>query len=1560
MPTLDEILARAAARSAPAGQPPTSAPTTDPNDPIARAMARATAAGAESSPGSTLDTFISGGLRFVPSVAGGLIGAAAAAPTGPGAILGLSAGGAAGAGLGDFLAQQYEIARGIRTEYSPWGTAVETGLGAIPIKGASRLLPAMTKAGAMSGLAQGAHDFFEHGRMPELEDLLFSTGVGMATGGVVHGVGRGYNAVRARGQAAEQQAADAMAAKVNKAAGASPVLQDASQVPADVVTRAVQRADPTVTPGVVGRGGRFKQQHQPVLSPPMARTLSQAELLPEARTTDAATQANAERAMHIRALMRQRMAGQGVQQQSLTDLVRQRDDAARRVQELSRLHGVDQSVPEPPSVPYEAGPGERAIVQESLPGSTPQRRGEPTQVPMRRVYTERDEIAELQRQLDAMRRIAEDAGVMPDLPTVAPYAARSADPDIRAVADDAVANGFPGTLAQAEAMAEQRARALYEAMLPETSGPGANGLALLREIARRGGIALQDVDTPGEARWLAEFRDQTSTGKGSNVLAGVPNVFRRTRRDYDFGQRVTGKTAEDMAELLRNEGYPFQSGDELIQAIAQAKRDFEAGAFADEAFDFPRYARGAGVLPGDQWWATGGSGRRPAARPTEDDVPDWVTDDDGGFFPGEPGEHGGVSPRLATSLAGAAAGGIGGAAAPAEDNETRLRNAAVGVVLGGLGGGAAAGALTRRRPLPPGVSAPQPINPQDAGPRTYRTASGANIRGGVADKGVGRRVLQPMGDFNLMPGEGEIRGKDIHRFNLDKYPTAVRGALMDVITRNGGAVTNRRGVRSNALTNEASQRLVVELDKELKPGSTLNAEEFTAYRNALVNVTDRKMQIAARIAEAKANGVQNTDDLMDLWRAQADEDVLFKSLRGATAEAGRALQIHKQMAKLLPSEARILLQGKGGAEMRAALENMAELLSKVKDPVEAMKIARDHQAWKPLERATSYFMGNILSGIQTHERNILGTAMNVATGTLVKGTVGAPLDALQSALSGKPREVYAGEMLHDIIGAASSMDKALADAVFTLKHGFSEESLNEMLSDMTQLRIARKEWAGGGRNPFNAPHRMLEAADRFFVTLNRGMLTHSRAYSLARQAADKAGIRPGSKQFADFMSKQMAQERITMSPKIQQEILDEARKGVFRGEPGKIANWVNSGKKISPAMNFVVPFVSTPANVLRAGYEHTPVSLAVKGARRLAGNKEAFGTTSREQTMTAARGAFGLLATAPLAYLAATGRLSGAGSNDQSTRDQQFESGWRPHSVKLPLPNEAAALLGAERSPDGEYWVSYNLIQPLAFQASLVANAFEAYEDQLRKGTKATREQDLTEMTAAIGQRVAKSALSQSYFTGLFGLMEAVNDKEGSAMRWAKDLARGFVPMSGFQRNLQRAVDPVVRSPRGMKESLMADIPGLSQQVPAQIGRWGQESQRSGNIARRSFMVPEIEPATMDPIDQELARLGVAVGRPSDTLNLRTGALGTSRQLTRDEATQLQVARGSSVRAALEQIINAPSYANLPESVQRLLVERAIDGARTRTGNVAKLAFQTGRPDLLAALIDQARGGNQR
>src|SRR5690606_13762586 len=105
------------------------------------------------------DVAIPAALRVGGGIVGAMGAGLAAAPTGPGALAAASAGGAGGSMVGDFLAQTYEKARGLRDDVNLAQTAVEGAVGAVPFFGrAGRVAKTALSRGAQGALLNTAAD----------------------------------------------------------------------------------------------------------------------------------------------------------------------------------------------------------------------------------------------------------------------------------------------------------------------------------------------------------------------------------------------------------------------------------------------------------------------------------------------------------------------------------------------------------------------------------------------------------------------------------------------------------------------------------------------------------------------------------------------------------------------------------------------------------------------------------------------------------------------------------------------------------------------------------------------------------------------------------------------------------------------------------------------------------------------------------------------------------------------------------------------------------------------------------------------------------------------------------------------------------------------------------------------------------------------------------------------------------------------------------------------------------------------------------------------------------
>ncbi len=844
----------------------------------------------------------------------------------------------------------------------------------------------------------------------------------------------------------------------------------------------------------------------------------------------------------------------------------------------------------------------------------------------------------------------------------------------------------------------------------------------------------------------------------------------------------------------------------------------------------------------------------------------------------EPGSEGFIAPMVAARLGGAAAGAATGAAT-GEDTEDRIGRA----LLFGAAGAAAPSLVGRRTAsAPPSRSVFQQMTGGQAPPRQATRA--------------GRPRTDPMDGMDVFIG---------------KFNPLVQAGIRERIVANGGYDAQRRGVIDNAALGRFADDVRINAEKTLPKGTALNAETLTAYARA-VQQTQAKIQ---NLAERVNAGTATDAEVVALQAAKVDADVLSKSLAGARSEAGRSLAAFRFLGGVLDTGDVNLIRGVADSMREEARKLAAGLAAQPNDPLTRYRWLQKQGAPSLWDKARSVYYANILSGVKTHERNILGNVANIASELMVTPAAAAA-DAVRSTVKGTPRTVYLNEVPAGVVGAIGGLERGWSDMWFTLRHGVSPDSLRRSVAagEVGKLDIPRVEFAGGAGNPFNWPGRALDGADTFFRSISR----NQELYRLAHTQAMREGLTG-----EDFV-RRVADLRSGLAPDapvFQEQAATYARRSVFQEKPGKLASWVLQGHQvpvIGHVMPFVLPFVKTPANIFRQGLEFSPAGVFMKAARQ----------EGRAGAQAQGRAVAGSFAAGYLAWLAATGRLSGNGPSDPAERAALMESGWRPNSVRL-----------------GDSWVNYQLFQPVSVQAALIGNAFEAWQEE---GSKPEDAPDLIARTLA---RSANSFLDQSFFAGMFDFVEALRDPERSASRFAGRVGQGAVPFIGALRTAQQALDPVVRSPRGTVETFKAAIPGLSEDVEPRIDRFGEPVVREGGPLRRAADPLNVSSVVRDPIATELQGLGITVGTPSATV---PGSV-----LSRAQQTDVRQARGHAVRDAVERLIRSGGYQQMTDAQRVQALEDAITRARSGASRSIRRDL-AGRSATASRSVFQQMGGGSR
>lgn len=706
------------------------------------------------------------------------------------------------------------------------------------------------------------------------------------------------------------------------------------------------------------------------------------------------------------------------------------------------------------------------------------------------------------------------------------------------------------------------------------------------------------------------------------------------------------------------------------------------------------------------------------------------------------------------------------------------------------------------------------------------------------------------------------------------------------LERDGGKMMNDagRGIQPVARTKALGEQTAI---GNLEHGKNFDSPEaYWAHGLRKSMVSEQLAGVMDRIQR----GVPLPDDAAALDSLTKSYPEILAQFTGGKSEAGRTMRL---MREPIPGGVNQAFEkGIEGARKVGMTEaEILTLLRSAKNSPEAWVDALRAEQTKrqPLGSwLRGVYTGNILSGPKTQIRNVVGNAASLATRPALL-PVEAAIDRFTTP-AGADRTVYGGEVGAQLGAVKGGLSKGWDEMKHVLTKGYSKDVLTSSTFDQPRV-----EFAGGGKNPWNAIGRVMEGADALFRNVSGEMEMAGLSYTAARNQAKKLGIAPGTPEFRALV------EQIKAAPT--KDMLDQAntaaQRATFQEKPGPITSWVLSGKKSNPWLHYIVPFVKTPANVLRQGLEMTPAGFAMKGTKAAQGARAASAIN--------ARAAVGTAALAPLWLLAASGRLSGAGPTDASERAELMERGWRPNSVKI-----------------GDTWHSYAPLQPMALPASMVANAYEAWD----RSTDPKKDEDVGGIAATTAAAVGKSILDQSYLASVGGLLAAVNDPERAGSGFVARMLQGAVPLSGAVRTAAQVADPVLRKPETLGQAVERDIPGFSTNVNPRLGRFGQEIMRDGGPVARGLNIFNSATETSDPVAKKLEELGVSLQPVEPVKKISRGRNVAPIVLSDADAFAGGKAQGTELYNLLLPMISRPGFDQMPSNVQRDAVEQTISRAR--------------------------------
>tara|TARA_R100000995_G_scaffold84916_1_gene65803 strand:- start:936 stop:4898 length:3963 start_codon:yes stop_codon:yes gene_type:complete len=323
----------------------------------------------------------------------------------------------------------------------------------------------------------------------------------------------------------------------------------------------------------------------------------------------------------------------------------------------------------------------------------------------------------------------------------------------------------------------------------------------------------------------------------------------------------------------------------------------------------------------------------------------------------------------------------------------------------------------------------------------------------------------------------------------------------------------------------------------------------------------------------------------------------------------------------------------------------------------------------------------------------------------------------------------------------------------------------------------------------------------------------------AKQAAEKAGFTFGKGQekfIRDYLSK--AENKFDKDATILDKIYKRSEKAVEFSELATHTSKIESDSIVEPisriltkhpVLKFVVPFLRTPANILKFGYERTPFGL-LKNTRKEYWDKLRKGTDIEKAD---ARGklALGSMTSAATVLYLMSGKefITGGGPRNRNEADALKQTGWQPYSVKV-----------------GDKYYSYQRLDPLATMMQMSAD----FSDYLKYEVRDDDDRNAAQIFGAMSLVYAVNMTDKTFLKGVNNMLNVFRDPEYYGPKLFKDISGGFVPnLVNQARNTQSEI--MVKEAKNFSDTLLKRVPGLDKKVAPKRNVIGEEIYRENPAA---------------------------------------------------------------------------------------------------------------------------------
>lgn len=819
-----------------------------------------------------------------------------------------------------------------------------------------------------------------------------------------------------------------------------------------------------------------------------------------------------------------------------------------------------------------------------------------------------------------------------------------------------------------------------------------------------------------------------------------------------------------------------------------------------------------------------------------------------------------------------------------------------------------------------------------------------------APREAAARVTTPPGDVLKGPklGEGPTGNPWQDRFDkfVGKLNTGedVQNLIRDAAKENDGFQTARAGDVPLGHVESLAEAAGVAADTVDPRGIGRVMKNDAEVRIGMQTMLQTTENVRDAAREVKANATP--ESLIKLQEAMMRRDLAVEQIVGLRAEWGRTGGVFQEFLRDVKDQETLNTFLKDKGRSPKDLQDIANAIDQL-DATQAARVLSDLHSKRPGVFYWTWVNG-LISGLLTHSKYVAANALYATSEHGIVTPIAAMIGKAKQVFGSEVERVYFGETMAASYGMVAAVPGSIMATGKSMWEGkravlkseielhkeavargekvppiidravnqLSGQGRPEVFGDNSNVwgRLTTGDVGGAAKDALGrvigAPGDMAMGIHTFFKILGERAALEAEAY----RGAVKEGLSPAD---GDFWRRR---SEIAENPTsdMRERAIASAYKGTFMNELGPGGRAWQKFTKETPGLKWLFPFSHIPLNLIKATYEQTPLALLDSEMRASLTGKN--GGVAQDRAI--ARMVAGSAIMAYFVHQSLNGRATGDYPHDPQERDSWKLQGKQPNSVLI-----------------GGYWVSFGKFGPAGNLANLGANIGYVIPHLTSHDDDA-----MTKGTWHAANAAARLVVDEVGFQSLANLFEALHD-EKKGVAWAANTAGSFVPFSSalgqtasggvpftggylgdpYMREAKTFIDGIKNKIPGQRETLLPKRDWLGQPMP---------NPQFGNIIRQ-------KQALTDPLSMEMDRLQIHPGLPQD----RIGGVKLSRPLY-DE---FQTLAGAYTKTALDSLVNAPGWDELPTSARIGAIHANIKSSR----QIAESMMQVKHPELIGQGMQQ-------